>query len=142
MKAIKDMVKWFDDNGTFDGRDKMRLGSFLTEEELALFGISLKPEYIGTHKPTQEWTREGIIAQLKEDVAFGFEKALNQRGISASCMYEVVKMWNYALEEGLEDFEDYPNYGLPLFKATAIKYGFENPIDDDYGDEEKYEECE
>ena len=140
MKSIKDMVKWFEDNGAFDGRDKMRLASFLTEDELALFGVTLKPEYVGTHKPTAEWNLEGILDQLKEDVAFGFEKALNQRSISASCMYEVVRMWNYALEEGLEDFEDYAYYGLPLFKATAIKYGFENPIGNDTGDEEKYEE--
>jgi len=32
-------------------------------------------------------------------------------------------------------------YGLPLFKATAIKYGFPNPIGDDSGSERKYD-CE
>jgi hypothetical protein len=47
-------------------------------------------------------------------------------------------MWNWILEEGLEDFESYAQYGLPLFKATAIKYNFDNPIGDDYGDEERY----
>jgi hypothetical protein len=47
-------------------------------------------------------------------------------------------MWNWILDEGLEDFDDYAQYGLPLFKATAVKYGFENPIGDDYGNEYKY----
>jgi hypothetical protein len=31
-------------------------------------------------------------------------------------------------------------YGLPLFKATALKYGFNNPIGDDLGSEDKYNE--
>lgn len=55
-------------------------------------------------------------------------------------MYEVVQMWNCILEEGLEDFDSYAMYGLPLFKATAVKYGFDNPIGDDTGAEDHYEE--
>jgi hypothetical protein len=31
-------------------------------------------------------------------------------------------------------------YGLPIFKATAQKYGFNNPIGEDTGSEEKYNE--
>lgn len=31
-------------------------------------------------------------------------------------------------------------YGLPLFKATALLYGFDNPIGDDSGSEEYYNE--
>ena len=84
------------------------------------------------------FTRENVLKQLEKDVAFGFEKALGKRGISSSFMYEVVKMWNWVLEEGLENFDNYPMYGLPLFKATAVKYGFDNPIGDDDGDEEEY----
>lgn len=38
------------------------------------------------------------------------------------------------------DKENYAMYGLPLFKATAVKYGWENPIGDDNGDEEFYNE--
>lgn len=34
-----------------------------------------------------QWTRENILEQLKSDVEFGFEKALDQRGISASTWY-------------------------------------------------------
>lgn len=79
------------------------------------------------------------MKQLEEDVRFGFEKALNQRGISASLMFECVMMWNYILEEGLEDWDedDYGFYGLPLFKATAVKYGWDNPIGEDSGREKK-----
>ena len=104
-------------------------------------GIGLKDDYIPTHvaKPL---TRENILAQLKEDVAFGFEKALNRRGLSSSAMFGVVMMWNWILEEGLENFDrdNYAMYGLPLFKATAIKYGFPDEIDGFTGSEEQFNE--
>lgn len=56
-------------------------------------------------------------------------------------MFGVVLAWNKILEEGLENWDpnNYAMYGLPLFKATAVKYGFENPIGDDYGNESQYE---
>jgi hypothetical protein len=126
-------------SSTLDGRDLCRLAGFIPESQLGDLGITLKPECIGTHEH-KPLTREAVLAQLEKDVAFGFEKALNRRGISSSLMYEVVSMWNWVLEEGLEHFSAYTQYGLPLFKATAIKYGFDNPIGDDEGDEYKYSE--
>lgn len=122
---------------TIDGRDLNRLSQFVPDDMLSRFGLKLNEEAQG-NREVLEFTRENVLKQLEKDVDFGFEKALNQRGISSSLMYQVVKMWNWVLEEGLEDFEDYAQYGLPLFKATAVKYGFENPIGDDYGDEYKY----
>ena len=53
-------------------------------------------------------------------------------------MYETIKSWLCILEDPLQDFDEYPKYGLPLFKAVAIKYGFYNPIGDDDGSEDKY----
>jgi len=55
-------------------------------------------------------------------------------------MYEVVKGWLIILEDPLKDFDDYPMYGLPLFKAVAVKYDFFNPIGDDLGSEDYYNE--
>ena len=135
LQQVKENYK----SETIDGRDLKRLSQFIPEAELKDFGFEIKEEYIGTYKHI-EFTKENILIQLEKDVAFGFEKALNRRGISASLMYEVVKMWNWILEEGLENFDDYPMYGLPLFKATALKYGFDNPIGEDTGSENKYDE--
>ena len=135
LQQVKEMYK----SQTIDGRDLSRLMQFIPEEELKDFGLELKDEYVGTHKHI-EFTKENVLIQLEKDVAFGFEKALNQRGISAGLMSEVVQMWNWILEEGLEDFDDYPMYGLPIFKATAVKYGFENQIGEDTGSEESYNE--
>lgn len=120
---------------SIDGRDGSRLIEFFSDEDWPLFGFELKEGAV--HEP-KEWTRENILSQLEKDVAFGFEKALNQRGISSSLMHDVVQMWNTILDEGLQDFKEYTQYGLPLFKATALKYGFDNPIGNDNGDEDKY----
>jgi len=138
MKTLNEVKKLFKFNA-LDGRDLNRLMQFIPENELGDFGIELKEEYIGKHKSIK-FTKENILKQLKEDIEFGFEKALNQRGISSSLMYEVVSMWNWILEEGLENFTDYAYYGLPLFKATAVKYGFDNPIGENNGSEHKYME--
>lgn len=109
------------------------------------FGIEPKEEYDNEEKWNEhivEFNRENILKQLEKDVAFGFEKALNKRSISSSLMFECVRLWNYILEEGLEDWseENYAMYGLPLFKATAVKYGWDNPIGEDNGDESIYDE--
>ena len=138
MKTLAQVKEQYKSN-TIDGRDLYRLMQFIPESELKDFGLELKPEYVGTHKHI-DFTRENVLIQLEKDVEFGFEKALGQRGISAGMMAEVVMMWNWVLEEGLEDFDDYPMYGLPIFKATAVKYGFDNPIGDDTGCESIYGE--
>lgn len=126
-------------SNTLDGRDFSRLAQFIPEADLADFGFSMKEEFVGKHE-AKPFTREAVLEQLRKDVAFGFEKALDQRGISSSLMFEVVRMWNWVLEDGLENYseDDYAMYGLPLFKATAVKYDFPNPIGDDTGSEDKY----
>lgn len=145
MKDLKRIVENYekDDWGVvLDDQFGRRLAKFLTEYEIVKIGFEISDEYKEKHKP-MEWTRENILAQLKEDVEFGFEKALGKRGISASLMFEVVNKWNKVLEEGLENYgnsSNYAQYGLPLFKATAVKYGWDNPIGDDNGNELKYSE--
>jgi hypothetical protein len=119
-----------------DGRDFSRLVEFFPVSDWEKFGFELKE---GAEQPvTKEWTEAGVKKELEEDVAFGFEKALNQRGISSSLMTEVVKMWLWVLEDPLLDSVEYAQYGLPMFKAVAVKYGFKNPIGEYRGDEYKY----
>jgi len=139
MKTVDQICKYT--SRALDGRDINRLSSFLPEDKLVEMGMELKDEFKGNHVP-EELTRENILKHLEQDLAFAFEKALNCRGISAGLMYLTIKMWNWILEEGLEDFDDdnYPMYGLPLLKATALKYGFDNPIGEDSGSEDKYNE--
>ena len=126
---------------TLDGRDLTRLMQFIPEDQLGGFGMELLEEFVGKHEHIP-FTKENVLKQLKEDVEFGFTKALNRRGLSSGMMFECVQMWNWILEEGLEDYKDYnySMYGLPLFKATAVKYGWDNPIGDDAGSEDSYNE--
>lgn len=124
MKTKQEIINNYKEWETFmEDRFGSRLCQFLTDEEVEKIGFSVKEEYKGKRE-IKEWTRENMLAQLKEDVDFGFEKALNKRGISSSLMFDVVLKWNKVLEEGLEDWneDEYANYGLPLFKATAVKY--------------------
>lgn len=143
MKTIEEILENYEEEwATFlDDRFGARLCQFLTEEQMESIGFSMKEEYKGQHV-VREWTRENILEQLKSDVEFGFEKALDRRGISSGLMFDVVRKWNKVLEEGLEDWDEnhYAMYGLPLFKATAVKYGWDNPIGDDDGNESEYGE--
>lgn len=126
---------------SFDGRCFNRLAEFMTLAQMESVDLAYNdPEQAAKHV-AKEWTRENILEQLKQDTEFAFEKALNKRGISAGCMFAVLQMWGWVLEEGLENWpdHDYAQYGLPLMKATAVKYGFDNPIGDDAGNEPKYE---
>ena len=141
MKTLEETItrrtKDRNDIECIDEGDLTGLAGFVPEDRLHEIGFELEPEYIGKHVAIP-WTRENILKQLEKDVDFGFKKALDRRGIASSLMFEVVMMWNKILEEGLETFdeENYAEYGLPLFKATAVKYGFPNPIGNDKGDEE------
>jgi hypothetical protein len=122
-----------------DGRDYFRLADFFDRElDWLILGVVLKEGVIPPKR--MEWSEENIKLRLKNDLAFAFEKALNRRGISALLMYEVVKMWLWILEDPLQHMKEYAMYGLPLLKAVAVKYGFENPIGEMRGDEQVF--CE
>lgn len=143
MKNLEEVAQTIKDE-TLDGRFNKRLTQFIPSNMLEKFSLKLmddvSPEKWDSH--VIPFTRENVLKQLKEDVAFGFKKALDCRGISASLMFNVVLNWNKILEEGLENWDEnnYAQYGLPLFKATAVKYGWDNPIGDDEGDEPCYSE--
>ena len=125
MKTINEILENYKDYETpVDDRFGARFSYFLTPEQMEKIGFFLKDEYKEKYVP-KEWTEENVIKQLKEDVLFGWEKACDERSISASIMYEVVKSWCKVLEDDLQNFSDYAPYGKPLFKAVAQKYNIE-----------------
>jgi len=138
-KQILEAIEAGKESQCLDGRDYSRLCIYFSVEDWGKLGFSLKE---GEKPPkAKPLTKQNILKQLKSDLEFAFEKALNQRGISSSFMYEVIKMWMWILEDSLQHWDEYAQYGLPLYKATALKYEFNNPIGKDYGNEDKYEEC-
>lgn len=121
-----------------DGRDAGRLAHFFPVSDWEKIGVRPSEAFSPDRYTPLPWTEEAIKKQLEGDLEFGFEKALNKRGISASLMYEVVKMWMWILEDPLYEFPDYAQYGLPFFKAVALKYNFPNRIGEDKGNEPEY----
>lgn len=135
-EKVLEAVRTGRESGCLDRRDYNRLIEFFPVSDWAAFGFAPKGD--DTLPIIREWDEATIRDQLASDLAFGFEKGLNQRGISAGLMYAVVKMWLWVLEDPLQDLTAYAQYGLPLFRAVAVKYGLPNPIGNDAGDEAKY----
>lgn len=75
---------------------------------------------------------EGTVKnKLYQTLEYGFNKAWNHRGISASIVQEqiVELMWLLGDDEMMqfaENDSNYENYGVPILKAVARK--FEHPI--------------
>lgn len=125
---------WDKSNSLLGDMFGRRLRQFLTIEQAKSIDWEVLKKY---HNPI-EFTKQNIIKQLESDVAFGFKKALEKNLLISKLMVDVVKEWLFILEDPLKDFDDYSMYGLPLFKAVAVKYGFDNPIGEDDGSEDKY----
>lgn len=142
MKTIEEILKY--ESQALDGRDIGRLGCFMTREQLKEAGLT--PNDPDAEWVPEEYTRENVVKRLESDLAFAFEKALNKRGLSAGMMFSVIKMWMWVLDEH-EDLvnwsdDNYAMYGLPLFKAVALRYNLDNPIGDDVGNESHYSDEE
>ncbi len=89
------------------------------------------------------WTEANVIEQMKEMTRIGFEFGLTHRGTSAAWMRQALCIYIYLIEDPdltkkLARDQMFVVYGLPLYKAIAVKYGFPNPIGDDEGNEEHY----
>lgn len=124
MKSINEIIENWKEWETFlDDRFGKRLCDFLTVEQAEKIGWKFNEGYVHTPK---EWSKENILEQLHQDVAFGWEKACDERGISSSLMFDVVLKWCRVLEDGLEGWDEnhYGPYGKPLFRAVAKKYGW------------------
>ena len=114
-----------------DDRFGRRFAEFLSEEQMKKIGYSLTEEAKKDWKP-KEWTEENVLKQLYEDVQFGWMKCVDQRGISAALMADLVQKWCDVLENGLVDIS-YGYYGDNVFKTVAEKYGWKLK----YGDNEE-----
>jgi hypothetical protein len=138
MKTLEQILQYKSE--TLDGRDLSRLASFIPVEHYESLGLKLKEGTDPTTIVTEELTQENVLSHLRADLEFAFEKALKRRGISASLMYDVVKMWMWVMDDSLggESETDYAQYGLPFLKSAAVKYNLPNEIGDDRGDEFKY----
>lgn len=122
MKSLEFVLKNFKSD-CIDGRDAYRMGEYVPKSRHKLLGLKLKDG--ATHTP-KEWCEENILDDLKDDIRFGYTKAINDRGISSMLMVSVVEMWDWVLtddEESLEHPDSFDGNSLNVFMRLATKYG-------------------
>lgn len=75
----------------------------------------LKPEVTEAEWKTLPRDRESVVAQIVDYFPFAYEKAENQRGISAKRSINHMQAWLWMIgEDSLADeIKDYHDYGIP-----------------------------
>lgn len=132
LEYVKNNIGEFERDTLCDRRFTKRFIDFLDVSEWEKFGFRLNEG--ADPNPPKEWSEENILAQLKADLNFGIEKALDHRGISSSLMAMVCLSWLDVLEDEDIDRNLYGWYGSELFKAIDKKYGFDLISEDTFGD--------
>ena len=122
LDYVKNHIDEFEKDDFVDRRFTRRFLQFIPTDEWETFGF----RYTGTEPYVpKEWTEENILAQLREDVEFGYEKAMNERGISSELMAMVVEAWCNVLENGLDLDGNDGWYHIRQFITVAKHYGWE-----------------
>lgn len=78
----------------------------------------------------EDWTatphdRESIIARMKEYMPFAWDKAQNQRGLSAGRSMCHFMAWTWLAGDDLGDLLTYDDYGIPHLKKICDHYGWD-----------------
>ena len=85
--------------------------------------------------PANQRTDEGVLREMREYMAFAWDKVIHHRGISASRSVEKMAEWCWLLgRDDLLDFahdtKNYPQYGAPVLKKICEELGFPIPEDE------------
>ena len=125
MKSLEYVIEHyneFEEDDFFDCRWTKRFLDFLPIGEWGKYGFEAADGFEHNQK---EWTEQNILAQLKEDVEFGKEKANDERGISSGLMAMVVNSWCKVLENGLNLDGNDGWYHHKQFDIVAEHYGWQ-----------------
>lgn len=123
LEYVKTHIDEFEEDDFLDMRWTKRFLDFIPVSEWEGYGF----KYNGNpdELTVKEWTEENVLAQLKKDVEFGYEKAMDERGISSELMAMVVNAWCKVLENGLNLDGDDGWYHVRQFTTVAEHYGWE-----------------
>ena len=122
LEYVKEHIEEFEQDDFLDHRFTKRFLDFIPVSEWEKFGF----KYTGTNPcEPKEWNEKNILAQLKRDVEFGYEKAIEERGISSELMAMVVNAWCKILENGLNLDGDDGYYHMKQFLIVALNYGWD-----------------
>lgn len=121
LEYVKEHIDEFEEDSFLDRRWTKRFIDFIPVSEWEKYGY----KFTGEKEPEIiEWTEENILKQLKEDVEFGYEKAVGERGISSELMAMVVNAWCKVLENGLNLDGNDGWYHKEQFLVVAKHYGW------------------
>jgi len=122
LEYVKSHIDEFEKDDFLDRRWTKRFLDFIPTTEWERYGFKYTREE--KIKP-KEWTEENVLKQLKQDVEFGYEKAMDEREISSELMSMVVNSWCKVLENGLNLDGDDGYYHVRQFTTVAKHYGWE-----------------
>lgn len=118
------------------GINDVHLKPFLTREQLIELGEAVPEDHVPA-----PWTQEEVMRRIAFDLERAFDSAAYKKGISAWCNFNLMRDWMWVLEDDVLvhwSENDFGYYGLPLYKAIAVKYDLPNDIGEDAGTEERY----
>ena len=121
LEYVKTHIDEFEKYAWIDARFTKRLLDFLPISEWKRFF-----RFTGEVNPRtpKEWTEKNILEQLRRDVEFGWEKCVDERGISSELMAGVVNAWCKVLENGLDLNGSDGYYHRDQFINVAKHYGW------------------
>jgi hypothetical protein len=135
MRTLDDIVEYYRKHGKDDllGFSAEVLLPYLPAEKLRKFAKDDADLSEWEPKPLD---RETVLAEMKEYMAFAWDKVYAHRGISASRSVEKMAAWVWLLADEdtyafAKESEHYTNYGAPILMKICQVYGF--PIPDDEG---------
>lgn len=131
LEYVKSHINEFEEDDFLDRRWTKRFIDFVPVSEWKDYGFKVSDGYDPSDIKVKEWTEENILEQLKWDVEFGYEKAVDERGISSELMAMVVNAWCKVLENGLNLDGNDGWYHINQFKVVAKHYGWTLPCEDD-----------
>lgn len=128
MKTASELCSWVESNKD-DVLGFMRSAAAEVVPFSAIPKSWLKDDATPPDGPEVEYNRETVLDRMREYMDFAWEKALDERGISASRSIHRYQAWCYALGEYDDiDWDAYDSYGKPILRQLCEKYAFPIPL--------------
>lgn len=91
----------------------------------------LKPEFTANEWKQRPRDRDALIARMLDYMPFAWEKANNERGLSASRSMDHYSAWIWLAGDDLGDLHRYNYYGKDNLRRICEQYGWDHRQWDD-----------
>lgn len=116
--------------------DEFDILGFQTSDLILRLPFDLAKEFLKPEAKEEEWKqyprdRESLIKEMLEYMPFAWEKANNDRGISAARSMAHYNSWIWLVGDDLGDMNDYQFYGKDNLVNICDHYGWDSSQWDD-----------